>query len=140
MAFQKITTRELDEIIIKAKDDAGVSETEMFDRFLVSIRDHLRNNPFRYRAYGPYWWPLKHEIIEAGYDDFGEHLDRQWLEDAGYGTREYNLSAAYAYADMKIDKGLQVDSYHVLLDEEGNEFEFISQDSEMEAIGSTGGF
>ena len=67
--------------------------------------------------------------------DFGEHIDREWLESMDYGDLVTNIAAAFAYEDARFETMNVQDWTHTLFDEDGNGVEYISSDEDMEAIG-----
>ena len=94
-------------------------------RILISV-------PSRYRAYGPYWYPLKNEFIKRGDLSFGEFTDAEWLAEMDYGDTKLNIAAAFAYEETQFNLGLVADAFHTLEDADGNPVEYVSADPDME--------
>lgn len=68
-------------------------------KFLGNLATILREDPKRYRAYGPYWWGLKKALVAEGITEFGETVDAEWLAQTDYGDATRNILAAWLYAD-----------------------------------------
>jgi len=105
-------------------------------KFLAGLKAILTKDPTRYRAYGPYWWPLKKVYIDQGDLAFGESVDLEWLEAMDYGKPELNIIAAHAYEEVRICKNMVDDPFHVMETVDGSDsVEFASDDPEMEMKG-----
>ena len=75
------------------------------------------------RGFGPFWWILKKEMLDAGIADFGDSLDAEWVERIDYGDPVLNILSAYAYAEYAEEYGLLYSSGHTV--------EFIGDDDEV---------
>jgi hypothetical protein len=63
---QDMVTQLVAEKAASLKANLGMSD---FSGYALSvINDRLRKDPLRYLDYGPYWWSLKRELVDAGYD------------------------------------------------------------------------
>lgn len=129
--IEKYTTDDLDRIIEAGCEGRRRNADAWARRMLNAITDILKQEPLRYRSYGPYWWPLKQELINIGETAFGDFIDQEWLEKMDYGKTEYNVAAAFAYEENQFNLGLQTWPYHDVEDD-GNPFEFVSADPDME--------
>lgn len=91
--------------------------------YLENVHNELLENPMRYKSYGMFWWLLKQALIESGVTDFGQALDKEWIDNMTYGDTARNLAVADAYADYAIQNGLVYSSTHPYsyLDEESSE-------------------
>jgi len=105
-------------------------------KFVKALADFLAKNPLRYRGYGPYWWLVKQALIEHGETQFGDHVDAQMVEALDYGERTSNLIAAFTYSEGMFDLGKMTDSYH-MIDDDGEQREYIIADDEMEILHAT---
>jgi hypothetical protein len=133
MQIQKPTKEELTPLFIEATENQTAQQWEQ--RLIQAIALILRKRPLRYRTYGPYWWVVKRALIDAGVTDFGDHIDQEWFDAVDYGDPAYNLLAAWAYEDTRFSvTGQMIENpYHVLVDADGEPFEFVAGDEEMEA-------
>ena len=132
MIIQKPTKEALTPLFIEATENQTAKEWEK--RLIDGIADILRKRPLRYRTFGPYWWGVKAAMIEQGITEFGSHIDKEWLEDLGYGDSAYNLLAAWAYEDTRFAGGQMIENpYHVLMAGDGEAVEYACNDEEMEA-------
>jgi hypothetical protein len=131
MDIQKPTRDELEHLRAAALE--GQTENEWVKKILSSIAGILRETPLRYRGYGPYWWIVKKALIDNECLEFGEHLDREWLESLGHDDLVFDLLCAWWYEEMRFAPGqIITDPYHSLLNAEGEPFEYVSGDEEME--------
>lgn len=91
--------------------------------YIENVRNELLEDPKRYKSYGMFWWVLKQALIESGVTDFGQSLDKEWIENMTYGDTAHDLAAADAYVDYAIQNGLFYSSTHPYhyLDEESSE-------------------
>ncbi len=78
------------------------------------MQDFLRADPCRYRAYGPYWWSVKKSFLDQGITEFGDSIDREWLEQTDYGNQFHNLLAAWVYNEGALDGGLIYSHGHTI--------------------------
>jgi len=99
---------------------------------MASMKKILGEAPSRYRAYGPYWYPVKNEFIKKGDFSFGEFTDAAWLAEMDYGDIKYNIAAAFACEETQFNLGLMDYSFHTLEDSDGNPVEYVSADPDME--------
>ena len=104
-------------------------------RYLDGIRKLIQKDPLRYRVFGPYWWLLKKALIDRGDYAFGDEIDLEWFEALDYGNEELNIAAACAYEDGRLDSKLNVyDESHMLEDETGEAYEYVTGDSEVDSM------
>lgn len=92
-------------------------------KMLDGYRGILLKNPVQYRGFGPFWWILKKEMLDAGIADFGDSFDAEWVERIDYGDAVLNILAAYAYAEYAEHYGLLYSSTHTV--------EFLGDDDEV---------
>jgi len=130
MAIEKYKKEDLEPVIAEATKfqtaDAWIA------LMMKSMKQIMTAKPSRYRAYGPYWYPLKNEFFKRGDLTFGEFTDAAWLAEMDYGDAKYNLAAAFAYEETQFNLGLMDYSFHTMEDIEGNPVEFVSADPDME--------
>lgn len=91
--------------------------------YLQNVHKELLADPKRYKCYGMFWWVMKQALIESGITDFGQALDKEWLENTAYGDTARNLAATDLYADFALKNGLFYSSTHPYsyFDEESSE-------------------
>ena len=113
--------------------------------FLAGLARELREDPRRYKSFGPYWWLIKKELLAAGYTEFGHFMDQEWLDNMDYGNTAYNLAAAWGYSDWATDNGYLYATRHpyALRDSDTEEqfgeevwenAVYVLEDTDMEAI------
>ena len=131
MQIQKPTEADLKPLYTEALQ--GQTEESWTEKILSSIAGILRKSPLRYRTYGPFWWLVKEALIDHGYTEFGEHIDIEWLNDLETGDRVYDLLLAWVYEEGRFSVGQMItDPYHSLICADGEPFEYVSGDEEME--------
>jgi hypothetical protein len=103
--------------------------------FLATLDAFFKNNPLRYRSYGPWWWLVKKELIASGNFEFGEDVDAEWVEALDYGKAELNLLAAHGYADWRcFMQGAPHEPLHTLELEDGETIDYLLTDTDMEQL------
>jgi len=131
MSIIKPTPEQLSPLLQEATESQTIEEFK--GKFLNGVVTLLKRDPLRYRAYGPYWWPLKQAIIDAELDWFENHVDAEWLESMQYEQVELNLLAAWSYSEAQLDRGAQMDQRHILESSDGS-IEFVLVDEAMEEL------
>lgn len=134
----------LDQVIKPTKDDladllnealSNVDTPAQFvTRFVKNTADILKTNPKLYRAYGPWWWPMKKVMMDEGITDFGQSVEVGPLTHFTLGAPELDCVAAWAYHSDKIDMGNAYSSDHALEMLDGDIYNYQLQDTEMEAV------
>lgn len=136
----KPTVDELELLRQEATSNGKVSEEQWIQSNCRLMQGALNRDPRRYRSYGPYWWVMKKAMIDNGISDFGDFVDREWLELADYGNTFHNLLAAWMYQDMAVDNGLIYSNDHNVAfepEEEGMERDvqvYTLVDDDMEIL------
>jgi hypothetical protein len=131
MDIQKPTEEQLRPLI----NEACVNQTaeEWIEKILEAIKSVIQKKPLRYRGYGPYWWLIKKMLIDRSFLEFGEHLDREWVDALDYGSDKLNLAAAFAYEDARFETVNIYGDTHTMATATGS-VEYISADKEMEVM------
>jgi len=109
------------------------SKDEWIEKLLNAIKTVILSNPLRYRGYGPYWWLIKRMMINRNFLEFGEHLDREWIETLDYGSDEFNLAAAFAYEDARFETTNVYGDTHTIVTTTGS-IEYFSDDGDIEIM------
>ena len=131
---------ELETLRPMATKNGAVSEEKWIADNIRATSKLLKNEPKRYRGYGPYWWILKKIMLAHGITDFGDHVDIEWADLCDYGNDFHNLLAAWMYQDIAFENGLIYSNAHNVAFEpeaEGMEHdvaEYILADDEMELL------
>ncbi len=132
MIINKPTESDLKPFLDEATKNKPIAD--WIPKFLKNLRKLLLENPQYYRGYGPYWWALKKELVNAGFLDFGDEIDMEWLAAVDYERTEYNLLAGFAYLESMFDLGKQAEPVHTIDLENGETIEFLATDSDMDII------
>lgn len=137
----KPTIEELELLRDEATGGGRISEAQWAKKICGVMADMLKNDPRRYRSYGPYWWVMKQAMLDNGVAQFGEFIDREWFELVDYGNPFHNLLAAWMYQDGALENGLMYSHAHnvaFLPEEEKVETpdvqEYTLVDEEMEQL------
>lgn len=136
----KPAVEEIERFRFEATEGGKVSEEDWVKENCRIVSGILAKDPRRYRAYGPYWWITKRALIANGHDDFGDHVDAEWIEQCDYGNDFHNLIAAWMYQSQALDLGLIYSSAHTVQfepEEPGGEqdvYEYLLADDEMELL------
>ena len=78
---------------------------------------------------------IKKALIDRGETTFGAEIDREVFEALDYGNEEQNIAAAYAYENERTEGSLNVyDDSHMLEDGNGEPYEYVTGDSEVDAM------
>ncbi|MDO5768999.1 MAG: hypothetical protein Q4P13_05800 [Psychrobacter sp.] len=122
--YLEITTNQRIQNLAKNKPDADFVE---FASGIIYNR--LKKNIQHYRAYGPYWWPLKAILKAQGYN-VGDDIDLTLAEAyQGANTAETIVAADLFYEDMS-NKVLADNNRWTLINEEDD---YIIYDEDMES-------
>ena len=112
--FNKPTVPTLDALKPSQLVSGELSREDWQKRMLEGYKGILLRNPIQYRGFGPFWWILKKEMLDAGIADFGDSLDAEWVERIDYGDPVLNILSAYAYAEYAEEYGLLYSSGHTV--------------------------
>ena len=102
--------------------------------YLASVADTLSRQPSHYRGFGPYWWALKRQFIQAGYEQFGDDVEDDTADALTYATPALTLAAAYTFAEHAFANGLHQSPAHVVTDDEGEQMTYYIGDDAMEGL------
>lgn len=102
-------------------------------KMLSSFAATVRRRPMSYRAYGPFWWPLKRLMIEAG-EMQGETPDPAEVERITLGTATLDVAAAWAYSEYAAQNQIDSDNMITVDTEDGDTYEYLLNDEEMEGM------
>ncbi len=120
---------------LQPKLDEVQASGDWVPRYLSGLKAVINKNPLRYREYGPYWWLLKKALIDSGDLTFGDEIDREWFDILSYGSVEMNIAAAIAYEESRDAGQCNIyDERHTLETEEGEPYEYVIADSDIESI------
>ena len=131
MNIQKPNTDTLQPLI----DDARKSGGDWLTQYLVGLVALIKKDPLRYRTFGPYWWLVKQAMIAHDMLNFGSEIDREWFERLDYGNNELNIAAAWVYENGRTDSKCNLyDDSHMLEDGDGEPYEYLIADTDVEVM------
>lgn len=124
------TPKDLEPLREEALD--GVDEAEFIRKHVHAINTTLSQNPAMYRAYGPYWWPIKQLLRDNGVD-FGDEDEPITREHINYESPVDLICAAWSYQDYIIDTGAMNNHIHPFtVDDEP--YDYSIEDGDLESM------
>jgi hypothetical protein len=97
---------------------------------LKTVADALRRNPGMYRTFGPWWWPLKGQLVAAGML-WGEEPPPSKVEDVTTGSAVDDMLAAIAYHGFNVEQMVATDRFTVGTDD-GDTVDYVLADPDMD--------
>lgn len=112
-----------------------VGSDDFAPRYLKSVATTLQRHPTHYRGFGPYWWPLKSLLIDAGYTQFGVEIeDDAALEALTYPTPALTVAAAYTFSEHSFAMGMHQSPAHTVDTDDGESTTYFIGDEELEGL------
>ena len=116
-----------------ATDGGKISLREWAQAYLVGLSSALRKSPELYRNFGPWWWIVKHAMLEAGQTPLGTHIDAEMLEAMEHEDgRWFSVLCAAAYQENSLETQWVGQSTHVIVTD-GEDSEYVIYDHGAEA-------
>jgi hypothetical protein len=110
------------------------TQSQWIDAFLSNAAALVKANPSAYHAFGPFWWPLKAMMQQAGYLG-GEPVDPQLVEQVTMGSPALDVAAAWAYQEWQIQsQASETENTFTVETVDGDTLDFVVVDEEMELI------
>ena len=110
-----------------------VNQQQWVTKMLGSFAAMVRRRPMAYRAFGPFWWPIKRLMIEAG-EFHGELPDHAEVESITFGSAALDVAAAWAYSEYAIDNQIEGNNLITVDDSDGDTYDYHLNDEEMESM------
>ena len=110
-----------------------VNQQQWVTKMLGSFAAMVRRRPMAYRAFGPFWWPIKRLMIEAG-EFHGELPDPAEVESITLGSAALDVAAAWAYSEYAIDNQIEGNNLITVDDSDGDSYDYHLNDEEMESM------
>ena len=112
----------------------GTTIHEVVSSFMPVISKHLLANPIQYRNFGPWWWIVKKNMIDAGYTPFGSEFDAEMVEAMSYPDNpDMAIIAGMAYYEASLENQFVGQATHVIVDN-GEDVEYLVYDADAEAF------
>lgn len=134
MIVNTITPTNAELAPLLAEATANKEEEAFIASHLAGIVQVLGQDPRQYRSYGPYWWPVKAMMAERGIELAGDTLELGTLQHYTLSTPALTLCAAWAYRQDRIEEGKIRTASHQLELAEGELYEYVLVDEDMEAF------
>lgn len=109
------------------------SESEMIQAHAQSIARIIKDDPLKYRSYGPYWWAIK-AILEDHDIEFGDDDEPVTREHFNYESEVDLLCAAWAYQQYTIDAGGLYNNIHSFTGDDDEPFDYSIEDTDIESM------
>jgi hypothetical protein len=130
MTLARYSAEELAQLI---SEEAG--DGDFVAAYLRGVANTLSRHPAQYRGFGPYWWPLKALLVDAGYTQFGVDIDDdEALSALTYSTPSLTVAAAYTFAEHAFSTGLLTSPSHTVTYTDGETGTYEVGDEEIEGI------
>lgn len=113
-----------------------VSRYAWVSRMLNGFATLVTRQPSAYRYFGPFWWPLKALMVEAG-EFQGVQPDPDVVAQASFGDAAMDVAAAWSYQEYTIGNMMSGNVFTVDT-EDGDTVDFVLVDEEMEALAVRG--
>jgi len=104
---------------------------------LKSVATVVRGRPATYRTFGPWWWPLKAQLVAAGYLPPTE-VDDGMVAAITTGNADRDLIGAVMYHGYNVDN-LRNGAVFQVNTVTGDTIDYVLNDPDFEAIISGGG-
>lgn len=112
-----------------------VGEGDFVAPYLKGVAATLIQAPEQYRGFGPYWWPLKRLLIDAGYVEFGDEIeDEDTADTLTYPSPAMTVAAAYTFSEHAMGAGMQYSSGHTVMQDDGEQGTYWIGDETMEIL------
>lgn len=129
MAFARYQAADLQRLI---DEEAG---GDFVAAYLSGVVEAIKRQPEHYRGFGPYWWPLKALLIDAGHADFGTEIeDTDAHDQLTYSTPTLTAAAAYTFSEHAFNDGMQAAAGHSVEYDDGEVETYFVADEEMEQL------
>jgi hypothetical protein len=109
------------------------SEEQWHVQFMQGVAGLIEKRPIMYRSFGPFWWPLKKYLLDAGLI-VGEPVDAELFDQVTMGSQALDLAAAFAYHDWTTRYMTSTDTVRDVETDEGETIEYPVIDDELEAV------
>jgi hypothetical protein len=113
-------------------------EEQWRQNFKAGAAQLLKKSPVSYRAFGPFWWPLKKYLQDAGLIA-GKPVDPDLFEQVTMGGETLDLAAAFAYQEHTTANLNAQDTMRLVETADGEAIEMLIIDEELEALIAAGG-
>lgn len=127
------TVADLAELLDEAT--AKTQKSKYVESYLINLMALLKSNPRTYRAYGPYWWPIKRMLINRLIADFGDNVEAVTVDKFFIEDEANTIIAAWAYQNYQFNNGYQNSPYHMLpITNDDEDYEYCLIDDSIENL------
>jgi hypothetical protein len=126
------TAEQLTELVAEATETQ--TEAEFVSGYIKNLAGILKGKPIMYRAYGPYWWPLKELLINHGHSEFGDSVEAGALTVFRMDGAHLLCCSAWAYHTYNVDNGNVFSASHKIAIADSDDYDYHLHDLEMESL------
>lgn len=120
------------EPVVEEGSKGFVSKQQWVTKMLGSFAGQVRARPLAYRSFGPFWWPLKRLMIEAG--EFpGTLPDADEVARISFGRADLDVAAAFAYSEYASANQIEMSTTITVDTEDGDTIDYLLNDDELES-------
>ncbi|NDY89709.1 hypothetical protein [Ideonella livida] len=122
--------------IARVVSDATASQTEAQwrERLLGAVAKAINADRRAYLNYGPYWWPVKGQLVAAGLLPWASAPDPDLVAQVTLGGDSLDLAAGVTYQGFNIDSMRTGQSTFSVDTDDGDTIDYVLYDEEAEAM------
>lgn len=126
------------EVVVTEGSKGFVSKQQWVTKMLSSFAGQVRARPLAYRSFGPFWWPLKRLMIEAG--EFpGALPDADEVSRISLGRADLDVAAAFAYSEFAMENQIEMSTTITVDTDDGDTIDYLLNDDELESTATMAG-
>ena len=131
--IEKPTKEELTEALNSITESGKKPLTDWAGGFLPVLARHLRKHPEQYRNFGPWWWPVKKAMVEAGHAPLGQDYDGEMVEAMAYPEEPLlAVVCGMIYYEQSLENQFVGQAKHAMV-EDGEDVEYTIYDHDAES-------
>jgi len=111
------------------------SQSQWVGHMLSSFAEIVKRRPVAYRAFGPFWWPIKAMMVKSGVLA-AESPDPDLVAQATMGAA-LDVAAAWAFQEQAHESMTAMNNTFAVDTEDGDTVDYLLMDDEMEALALT---
>lgn len=109
---------------------ANADGSAWLSAMLSTLSGALRRSPGMYRTFGPWWWPVKGQLVAAGML-WGDAPPPAKVEEITTGSAVDDMLAAIAYHGFNVEQMVATDKFTVDT-EDGDTMDYVLADPDMD--------
>lgn len=130
----------MDKIVIYSRPDLeamvraatfGKTKAPWLADLRTKISAMVKDRPAAYRTFGPYWWPVKAQLVAAGL--MAGDVNLVALQEVTSGDDALDMAGAIAYHGFNVDE-MRDDGVFTVDTESGDQIDYVLADEDMDAL------